>query len=250
MPGTNGVELAHRIKKLKPNMPLLALSSLNEYYDDDTVFIKYLIKPVKTEKLVSYILKALNISNDITNTTNHTTNDTTDDITNENNRQLRSEPIYNPDINILIVEDNITNQKVILGLLQKLGYVNCQIAGDGFTAYDKIKETDYDVVLLDLKMPNMNGITLAKKIRELETTENRIKTKIIAVTAAATQKEKDEYLSENVLDAYIVKPVEISILQQNISKIINKHSAKKKKKKKIDKNLKIQKKIDKKEKDN
>jgi signal transduction histidine kinase/CheY-like chemotaxis protein len=209
MPRTNGHQLALKIRKQLPNFPMIALSSLDDFHDKQEIFFKYLVKPVKTDKLVTHMLRALSLGK---------SNSTKTICLSRKKPTLFGKP-DNPDINILVVEDIDTNQKVILGLVHKLGYTNVEIVGDGFTAYDKIKEKQYDVILLDLKMPQMNGITLAKKIREFESTNKQHPTIIVAVTAAATQKEKDDYLAVNVLDDYVVKPIQLCTLNNTLYKV-------------------------------
>jgi CheY-like chemotaxis protein len=137
-------------------------------------------------------------------------------------QQQISEYDKNKDFKIIVVEDNVTNQKVIIEMLHKLGYSNVDVTMSGFEAIDMIKTKKYQLALLDLKMPGMSGITLAKKIREWEEQQQQQpKMTLVAVTAAALRSEKDYYMKEGVLDNYIVKPIKINILQDTVTKVQN-----------------------------
>ena len=125
---------------------------------------------------------------------------------------------------ILIVEDIATNRKVLVQMLNKIGYHNVDDTDNGFSGFDMIKRKQYDIILLDMKMPGMSGMSLARKIRQYESSskDQSIKTpiKIIAVTAAALKEEREYYMKENILDGYIVKPIKIDELNTVLNHII------------------------------
>lgn len=113
------------------------------------------------------------------------------------------------DANILLVEDNAVNQKIII--LSLKNYVkNIDIANNGKDALDKFGKTKYDLILMDIQMPVINGISATKKIRELESSSNT-QTPIIAITANALSGDKESCLAAGMND-YISKPFQIDIL--------------------------------------
>jgi CheY-like chemotaxis protein/uncharacterized membrane protein (DUF485 family) len=121
------------------------------------------------------------------------------------------------DINILLVEDNLINQKITLLTLKPL--VNSiDTASNGKEAIFKLGASDYDLVLMDIQMPIMNGIIAAEKIRELEAgSDNHIP--IIAITANAMIGDREKCLSAGI-DEYISKPFQPSALIEKIKEIL------------------------------
>jgi CheY-like chemotaxis protein/signal transduction histidine kinase len=113
------------------------------------------------------------------------------------------------DANILLVEDNAINQKIII-LSLKNHVKHIDIANNGKDALDKFGITRYDLILMDIQMPVINGIAATKKIRELELTSNT-RTPIIAITANALSGDKEACLAAGMND-YISKPFQVEIL--------------------------------------
>jgi CheY-like chemotaxis protein len=121
------------------------------------------------------------------------------------------------DINILLVEDNLINQKITLLTLRPL--VNSiDTASNGKEAIEKLNASDYDLVLMDIQMPVMNGISAAEKIRDLETgTDNHVP--IIAITANAMIGDREKCLSAGI-DEYLAKPFQPSMLIEKIKELL------------------------------
>jgi CheY-like chemotaxis protein len=111
--------------------------------------------------------------------------------------------------NILLVEDNAINQKIII-LSLKNHVKSIDIANNGKDALDKFGTTKYDLILMDIQMPVINGIAATKKIRELESTSNT-QTPIIAITANALSGDKEACLAAGMND-YISKPFQVDVL--------------------------------------
>ncbi|HEX2976343.1 MAG TPA: response regulator [Bacteroidales bacterium] len=106
---------------------------------------------------------------------------------------------------ILLAEDNLINQKVALLMLKKFDQ-NIELADNGLIAVEKFKSEHYDVVLMDLHMPELDGFEATRKIREIENSEQRpVKVKIYAMTASSMQDEKDNCLNAG-MDGYLAKP--------------------------------------------
>jgi CheY-like chemotaxis protein len=121
------------------------------------------------------------------------------------------------DTKILLVEDNIINRKITLLTLQPL--VNSiDTASNGKEALDKFGTSNYDLILLDIQMPVMNGLIAAEKIRALEASTNS-HIPIIAITANAMLGDKEKCISAGI-DDYISKPFQPSALIEIIKKFI------------------------------
>ena len=120
------------------------------------------------------------------------------------------QPIINlNDANILLVEDNLINQKIVILSIQKL-VKNIDIANNGKEALDKFGTSRYDIILMDIQMPVMDGIIATKKIRELESSTNQ-RTPIIAITANALAGDKENCLAAGMND-YLSKPFQPEVL--------------------------------------
>jgi CheY-like chemotaxis protein len=122
------------------------------------------------------------------------------------------------DANILLVEDNSINQKiVILSLKNKVKSID--VANNGKEALDKFGTTKYDIILMDIQMPVMNGIIATKKIRELELSTN-MQTPIIAITANALSGDKEACLAAG-MNEYISKPFQVEVLLQKMRNLLS-----------------------------
>jgi len=121
------------------------------------------------------------------------------------------------DLKILLVEDNLINQKITLLTLKPL--VNSiDTASNGKEALDRFGTTNFDLILMDIQMPIMSGLVAAEKIRALESTTNS-HVPIIAITANAMIGDKEKCLSAGI-DDYISKPFQPAALIDKIKKII------------------------------
>lgn len=117
-------------------------------------------------------------------------------------------------LHILIAEDNKLNQKIISWILAPL---NCQfdIVEDGLEAVSAMARSGYDIVLMDVQMPGMDGVTATQKIRSIEGPNRDIP--IIALTANAMQGDRDLYLKQGLTD-YVSKPIDQRILLEAITR--------------------------------
>ena len=132
---------------------------------------------------------------------------------------IRKEKVHKEmkDIKILLAEDNLINQKITLLTLSHL--VNSiDTASNGQEALDKFSTTNYDLILMDIQMPVMNGLVAAEKIRAMETTTNT-RIPIIAITANAMLGDKEKCISAGI-DDYISKPFQPSTLIDKIKEYI------------------------------
>lgn len=115
-------------------------------------------------------------------------------------------------IRVLVVEDNALNQKVCRAMLEHQGFA-VDVADDGTAGINAVANGDYDVVLMDIHLPNMDGIQATKGIRALE--GHKSKTPIIAVTAHAMVGDRERYLAAG-MDDYVSKPVTMASLTEVI----------------------------------
>jgi PAS domain S-box-containing protein len=118
-------------------------------------------------------------------------------------------------LRILLAEDNKINQKFALALLSKGGH-QVHVAENGHQAVDALRRDDYDVVLMDIQMPELDGIQATKQIRSMRGPKSAIP--IIALTAHALAGAREEYLAAG-MDDYISKPVDQTILLSKLLEI-------------------------------
>lgn len=117
-------------------------------------------------------------------------------------------------LRILLAEDNLVNQKLALCILQKMGY-RADVAGDGLEVLSALRRQPYDVVLMDVQMPEMDGLTATRCICQSWSKDTR--PRIIAMTANAMQGDREECL-EAGMDDYISKPIRVENLVEALSK--------------------------------
>ncbi|HEY9236614.1 MULTISPECIES: ATP-binding protein [Phenylobacterium] len=121
-------------------------------------------------------------------------------------------------LRLLAAEDNPTNQQVLAAVMGSLG-IDIDIVANGRAAFEAWRDGAYDLILMDIQMPVMDGIDAARAIREAEAREGRPRTPIIALTANALAHQIDEYLAVG-MDGHVAKPIEISKLYEAISRAL------------------------------
>jgi signal transduction histidine kinase/CheY-like chemotaxis protein len=120
-------------------------------------------------------------------------------------------------INILVAEDNLENQKVISKLLNSLGYYNITITSDGLEFFMEAQKNPYDIAFVDLKMQVMDGLTAVKKFKE-KSSQNII---IVAVTATMSESIRKDCYNAG-MDGYITKPIDYNELKSALNATIRK----------------------------
>lgn len=115
---------------------------------------------------------------------------------------------------ILLAEDNIVNQKVALAMLMRMGHV-VTVANNGLEALNEIKTNAFDVVLMDIHMPKMDGLEALKQIRALEEPVSAIP--VIALTANAMKGDREKYIVAG-MDDYVAKPINTGLLSEALAK--------------------------------
>lgn len=111
-------------------------------------------------------------------------------------------------LRILVVDDNIGNQKLMLHLLERLGY-GADVVGSGREAVEAHKRQSYDLILMDIMMPDMDGFTAARMIRVAQPEEERLH--IVAVTTNSMKADRESYLAAG-MDDYVRKPIQVQDL--------------------------------------
>ncbi|HEX2816938.1 MAG TPA: response regulator, partial [Phenylobacterium sp.] len=118
-------------------------------------------------------------------------------------------------IRLLAAEDNPTNQQVLAAVMESLG-IDIDIVSDGRQAVEAWKVGGYDLILMDIQMPVMDGIDAAREIRAIEVEEQRKRIPIVALTANALTHQVEEYMAVG-MDGHVAKPIEIAKLYEAIS---------------------------------
>jgi CheY-like chemotaxis protein len=129
----------------------------------------------------------------------------------------KKEKIDLKDASVLLVEDNLINQKIVVLSLKK-SVKNVDVANNGKEALDKFGSVKYDIILMDIQMPIMNGIVTTQKIRNIEKSSNT-HTPIIAITANALLGDKEDCLAAGT-DDYISKPFQIETLLEKMRTLL------------------------------
>lgn len=116
-------------------------------------------------------------------------------------------------LQLLLVEDNFLNQKLIFLNLNRYGVV-IDVANNGADAVEKVREKKYDLILMDLMMPIMDGFAATKAIREIES-EKGMHTPIVGLTANNFDSDREKCLSAG-MDEYMTKPFDIEVFKDTL----------------------------------
>ena len=124
-------------------------------------------------------------------------------------------------LRILVAEDNVVNQKLALRILQQMGY-RADLASNGLEAVESVRRQVYDVVLMDVQMPEMDGLDAARAICARYAAAER--PRIIAMTANAMQGDRDLCLAAG-MDDYLTKPVSIAGIDRVLTALVASRAA-------------------------
>jgi len=207
MPGMTGEELASSIKKdpLLKDTELIGMMHMNHTLAQEQLFSGVVTKPVKHAHLFRALFHTLNIE-----IHRHQSNDDQ-----KESKTLESELISNA--LILLVEDNMINQKVALSILEGLGY-HLDVASNGLEAIQALEKKAYDLVLMDIQMPEMDGFEATKIIRDKHSNVLDHDLPIIAMTAHAMSGYKEICIKAGMND-YVTKPIQ----PDKLTKVINRY---------------------------
>ena len=209
MPEMDGLNLAKEIRKHQtsaPRLPLVMLTSMGQHEatGDTQDFAAYLNKPVKPSALFNTLVSIV---------TGQAIRVLPRAATEE--PQLDAQMGKNLPLRILLAEDNATNQKLALRILARIGY-QADVAGNGLEVLEATSRQSYDVVLMDVQMPELDGLEATRRIRR-EIPESQQPT-VIAMTANAMQGDRELCLSAG-MDDYVSKPIRIEALVGALSKV-------------------------------
>ncbi len=208
MPGMDGESVARFIKtddKLK-SIPLVMLSSLGQrpnIRNSNRYFTAYLNKPVRQRELHDVLTGIFSSEKK----RNKEQNDVTVCSPSEKQRN---------NLRILLAEDNIVNQKVVQGMLSKLGY-HADTVANGIEAVKALEIIPYDLVLMDVQMPEMDGLEATRFIRNHRSKVLDPEIPVIAMTAYAMKGDKERCLESGMND-YLSKPVSLQSLMELLEK--------------------------------
>ena len=218
MPEVDGESLGKEMKadpQLK-DVILVLLTSAGKRGDAERLkeagFAAYLLKPVK-QRLLFDCLRI------VTGKAEVVEKDTPEQIV---TRHSISEELKRS-VRILIAEDNIINQKLALRILgKKLGY-HADVVNNGKAAVESLKKTDYDLVLMDCQMPEMDGYEATRVIRNVNSGVRDNEVSIIAMTANAMHGDREKCI-EAGMDDYVAKPINVDELGKAIERCLNARS--------------------------
>lgn len=121
-------------------------------------------------------------------------------------------------LNILLVEDNLLNQRIVMFSLKKFNH-EVTVANNGVEAIEKFQQQKFDAILMDIMMPVMDGLDATVKIREIEaTTQVEKRTPIIALTANTMDNDREKCISYG-MDEFMAKPFDIEKLKTIFSEL-------------------------------
>ncbi len=213
MAETNLSKLASDILRLcQPKFPGLILLTLKCAQDATPVpgqnfFPTVLAQPIKSTSLQTSFLKALEVRSP-QKITVPTSRPAAASASPPASHQLANRL----PMNMLVVDDNVINQKVLLSLLQRMGY-SAAVANNGLEALEAVQNKTYDLVFMDVQMPQMDGLEATLRIRKLERDNpDRPKILIIALTARTMPGDRERCLDSG-MDDFLSKPVRTEALQ-------------------------------------
>jgi PAS domain S-box-containing protein len=206
--GADGFELLEEIRRNETTqtLPVIMLASGGRHGDTARCrslgVAAYLLKPIRQSELLASVLAALGAGTGAQPEPCESAPQTPS----SGRRPLR----------LLVAEDNAVNQKLVLRILEKLGH-SAILVGDGRRAVEAVRADEFDLVLMDVQMPEMDGFQATAAIRELEKSAGKRHT-IIAMTAHAMKGDEERCLAAG-MDGYLSKPIQINLLHALLERI-------------------------------
>ena len=197
MPEMDGMQLSQSIRTLYPAIPIVLISAVNDEGSKQhpEILSSMVVKPIRYNILAQHLLTGLIHESQIAGIEKAIVK-----------QKLTADFAIKYPLTILIAEDNVVNQKLALRVLGKLGYKPNTVK-DGNEVLEEVSRVEYDLILMDVQMPEMDGLEATRMIR-LCLTHQPI---IIAMTANAMQGDREECINAG-MDDYISKPVNIEEL--------------------------------------
>jgi CheY-like chemotaxis protein len=203
LPGMDGAQLAREIRQREPALPLVLFTSLGrkEAAAEPGLFRAHLAKPLRQSQLFDALMELLAEAGPTPAGRKANAPSVP---------RLDADLAQRHPLRILLAEDNAVNQKLALRLLQQMGY-RADVAGNGIEAIEALQRQPYDVVLMDVQMPEMDGLEATRRIVAKWPAGER--PRIVAMTANAMQGDREECLAAG-MDDYLTKPIRVEALQQ------------------------------------
>jgi len=203
MPEMDGLELAREVRRRRAGLPLVLFSSLGrrEAGDTEGLFSAYLAKPMRQSQLFDTLVSLL------------AHEPAPKAAVAPGKPQLDPGLAARHPLRILLAEDNVVNQKLALRLLQQMGY-RADLASNGIEAVESVERQAYDVVLMDVQMPEMDGLEASRRITARWPPEAR--PRIVAMTANAMQGDREMCLAAG-MDDYLTKPIRVDTLVEALN---------------------------------
>jgi len=208
MPRMSGFELAERIKN-DPQLSAIRVMMLTSAGQRGEAarcrelgIAAYLLKPIRKSELLAAILTVLGQESD----------QSSNDLVTRYNSRKRADSLR-----ILVAEDNPVNQTVVVRMLEKMGHTPT-IAHNGVEALSMLESAVFDLVLMDVQMPEMDGLTATRRIRENEN-QTGFHIPIVAMTAHAMKGDRERCLQAG-MDGYITKPLSSQGIEETIAGIL------------------------------
>ena len=207
MPGMDGSALAERIRAAGHVLPLVLFTSLGRREDVDGLFAATLAKPLRQSQLFDTLVTLLD-------------HDAAPKPARDAARpKIDATLAARHPLRILLAEDNVVNQKLALRLLQQMGY-RADLASNGVEAIESIARQPYDVVLMDVQMPEMDGLEATRLI--VARWPNGARPRIVAMTANAMRGDREACLAAG-MDDYVVKPIRVDALVDALMAVGSRH---------------------------
>jgi len=202
MPGMDGVEFARRFRSRYPDSKTIVILLSSAYQrlnpEDRLLFDKTLDKPIRPSALSQTLADYFGAST-------------------PPSPSPIAQPVHGHSLKILVAEDNATNQKVIMGMLQIIGH-SAALAQNGALALEAVQQEAFDLILMDVQMPVMDGLEAARLIRK---ESNGASAYIVALTANAFKEDREECLRAG-MNEYLSKPVQFALLKEIITRLVGK----------------------------
>jgi GAF domain-containing protein/CheY-like chemotaxis protein len=203
MPGMDGATLAAKIRAQGHHLPLVLFSSLGRKEASDSLFAATLAKPLRQSQLFDTLVTLL-------------VRDAPKAAPQAAKPKMDAQMAQRHPLRILLAEDNAVNQKLALRLLQQMGY-RADVAGNGVEAIECVQRQPYDVVLMDVQMPEMDGLEASRRITAKWPVNER--PRIVAMTANAMQGDREACLAAG-MDDYVTKPIRVEALVESLLRVV------------------------------
>ncbi|HET9823286.1 MAG TPA: GAF domain-containing protein [Burkholderiaceae bacterium] len=202
MPGMDGTSLAERIRADGHKLPLVLFSSLGRREAPEGVFDDVLAKPLRQSQLFDTLVTLLG-------------HEAVQRPAVADKPKVDAQMAERHPLRILLAEDNVVNQKLALRLLQQMGY-RADVASNGIEAIESIARQTYDVVLMDVQMPEMDGLEASRRITAKYKPQQR--PRILAMTANAMAGDREACLAAG-MDDYLTKPIRVDALVEALHNV-------------------------------